>query len=210
MVTYNVGSGLVVARKADRSLSLPSATSTFGMGWELSSCQAKELLDNLESILANEPFSVKNGQDIVEVIQQQVNELKAALGALTGRNSLYCADACLRRYLEARNWNVDKAKKILEETLAWRSTYKPEEIRWEMVNLVGYYLKQVKWVNSKALYRAHVFAVNMFDNIAKFSRFQMSGRLWQVQLHTKRGKSGDSMWTKYDDLTSHQTLLRKP
>ncbi|PWA83599.1 sec14p-like phosphatidylinositol transfer family protein [Artemisia annua] len=41
---------------------------------------------------------------------EQVNELKAALGPLIGRNSLYCADACLRRYLEARNWNVDKAK----------------------------------------------------------------------------------------------------
>ena len=35
-----------------------------------------------------------------------------------------------RRYLEARNWNVNKSKKMLEETLKWRSTYKPEEIRW--------------------------------------------------------------------------------
>lgn len=60
----------------------------------------------------------------------QVNELKAALGPLSGRSLLYCTDACLRRYLEARNWNVDKAKKMLEGTLAWRSTYKPEEIRW--------------------------------------------------------------------------------
>jgi len=42
----------------------------------------------------------------------------------------FCDDACLRRYLEARNWNVDKAKKMLEETLKWRSIYKPEEIRW--------------------------------------------------------------------------------
>ena len=35
MVTYNVCTGLVVARKADESWSLSSATSTFGMGWEL-------------------------------------------------------------------------------------------------------------------------------------------------------------------------------
>ncbi|MFS7986153.1 putative CRAL/TRIO domain, CRAL-TRIO lipid binding domain superfamily [Helianthus anomalus] len=39
-----------------------------------------------------------------------VNELKAALGPLTVRSLLYYTDACLRRYLEARNWNVEKAK----------------------------------------------------------------------------------------------------
>ncbi|CAH1442815.1 unnamed protein product [Lactuca virosa] len=69
--------------------------------------------------------------------ESKVNELKAAIGPLSGRNLLYCTDACLRRYLEARNWNVDKAKKMLEETLAWRSTYKPEEIRWHEVAMEG-------------------------------------------------------------------------
>ncbi|KAI3820187.1 hypothetical protein L1987_14045 [Smallanthus sonchifolius] len=69
--------------------------------------------------------------------QSKVNELKAALGPLSGRSLLYCTDACLRRYLEARNWNVEKAKKMLEETLAWRSTYKPEEIRWHEVAVEG-------------------------------------------------------------------------
>ena len=60
----------------------------------------------------------------------QESELRAALGPLSGRSLRYCTDACLKRYLEARNWNVDKAKKMLEETLKWRATYKPEEIRW--------------------------------------------------------------------------------
>ncbi|XP_022940526.1 CRAL-TRIO domain-containing protein C23B6.04c isoform X2 [Cucurbita moschata] len=60
----------------------------------------------------------------------QVNELKAKLGPLVGRNAIYCSDACLKRYLVARNWNVDKAKKMLEETFKWRSMYKPDEIRW--------------------------------------------------------------------------------
>ncbi|MFS7911694.1 putative CRAL-TRIO lipid binding domain, CRAL/TRIO domain, CRAL/TRIO domain superfamily [Helianthus anomalus] len=69
--------------------------------------------------------------------ESKVNELKAALGPLSGRSLLYCTDACLRRYLEARNWNVEKAKKMLEETLAWRSTYKPEEIRWHEVAVEG-------------------------------------------------------------------------
>ncbi|KAG6620655.1 hypothetical protein I3842_Q055600 [Carya illinoinensis] len=63
----------------------------------------------------------------------KVSELRDALGPLSGRSLKFCTDACLRRYLEARNWNVDKAKKMLEETLKWRSTYKPEEIRWHEV-----------------------------------------------------------------------------
>ncbi|XP_021907835.1 phosphatidylinositol transfer protein PDR16 [Carica papaya] len=63
----------------------------------------------------------------------KVSELRAALGPLSGRSLKYCTDACLRRYLEARNWNVDKAKKMLEESLKWRSIYKPEEIRWHEV-----------------------------------------------------------------------------
>jgi len=61
---------------------------------------------------------------------KQVKELKVAFGTLSGRSSKFCTDACLRRYLEARNWNVDKAKKMIEETLKWRATYKPEEIHW--------------------------------------------------------------------------------
>ncbi|KAM0011962.1 putative CRAL-TRIO lipid binding domain, CRAL/TRIO domain, CRAL/TRIO domain superfamily [Helianthus debilis subsp. tardiflorus] len=69
--------------------------------------------------------------------ESKVNELKGTLGPLSGRSLLYCTDACLRRYLEARNWNVEKAKKMLEETLAWRSSYKPEEIRWHEVAVEG-------------------------------------------------------------------------
>uniref|UniRef100_A0A5B6ZSL6 Putative random slug protein 5 isoform X3 n=1 Tax=Davidia involucrata TaxID=16924 RepID=A0A5B6ZSL6_DAVIN len=63
----------------------------------------------------------------------KIRELRAALGPLSGRKLQFCTDACLRRYLVARNWNVDKSKKMLEETLKWRSIYKPEEIRWHEV-----------------------------------------------------------------------------
>ncbi|KAM7251123.1 hypothetical protein ACFE04_023006 [Oxalis oulophora] len=63
----------------------------------------------------------------------KVVELRKALGPLTGRSLKYCNDACLKRYLEARCWNVDKSKKMLEETLKWREAYKPEEIRWHEV-----------------------------------------------------------------------------
>ncbi|CAI0419988.1 unnamed protein product [Linum tenue] len=73
----------------------------------------------------------QNGQEI-DLAQRdaKVNELRAALGPLSGRKAKYCTDGCLRRYLEARNWNVDKATKMLEETLKWRATYKPEQTRW--------------------------------------------------------------------------------
>ncbi|KAI3464965.1 hypothetical protein Pfo_021628 [Paulownia fortunei] len=69
--------------------------------------------------------------------ERKINELKASLGPLSGRSLLYCTDACLKRYLEARNWNVEKSKKMLEETLRWRSSYKPEEIRWHEVAVEG-------------------------------------------------------------------------
>ncbi|KAI6700210.1 hypothetical protein NL676_014534 [Syzygium grande] len=64
---------------------------------------------------------------------EKVSELRAELGPLSGRSLKYCTDGCLRRYLVARNWNVEKSKKMLEESLKWRSTYKPEEIRWPEV-----------------------------------------------------------------------------
>ncbi|OAY60740.1 CRAL-TRIO domain-containing protein C23B6.04c [Manihot esculenta] len=67
----------------------------------------------------------------------KVSELRAALGPLSGSSLKYCTDACLRRYLEARNWNVDKAHKMLEETLKWRASYKPEEIRWHEISHEG-------------------------------------------------------------------------
>ncbi|KAF3669150.1 hypothetical protein FXO37_09194 [Capsicum annuum] len=40
---------------------------------DFGSCQAKELLDDLESILANELVTVKSGHDIVEVKPQASN-----------------------------------------------------------------------------------------------------------------------------------------
>uniref|UniRef100_A0A7N0TPQ2 CRAL-TRIO domain-containing protein n=1 Tax=Kalanchoe fedtschenkoi TaxID=63787 RepID=A0A7N0TPQ2_KALFE len=69
--------------------------------------------------------------------EMKVKELREALGPLTGRSLSYCTDACLRRYLEARNWNVGKAKKMLEESLEWRAAYRPEDLRWCDVSKEG-------------------------------------------------------------------------
>ena len=65
-----------------------------------------------------------------DVAYEQINELKYALGPLSAHDEKYCSDTCFRRYLEARNWNVTKSRKMLEESLKWRATYKPEDIRW--------------------------------------------------------------------------------
>jgi hypothetical protein len=65
--------------------------------------------------------------------KQKVRELTTAIGPLSGRSLKFCTDGCLKRYLVARNWNVDKANKMLQETLKWRATYKPEETRWHEV-----------------------------------------------------------------------------
>ncbi|XP_071693559.1 CRAL-TRIO domain-containing protein C23B6.04c-like [Rutidosis leptorrhynchoides] len=62
-----------------------------------------------------------------------IEDLRTAIGPLSGHASKFCTDACLRRYLEARNWNLEKARKMLVETLEWRANYKPEDIRWDEV-----------------------------------------------------------------------------
>lgn len=61
------------------------------------SCQAKEMLDHLESVLANEPVAVKSGQFIVEVKPQGVSKGLVAEKILqqwlrvAGRLTLCCA-----------------------------------------------------------------------------------------------------------------------
>lgn len=51
---------------------------------DFGSCQAKELLDHLESVLSNEPVSVKSGQNLVEVKPQVIIDL---LGKRSGASS---------------------------------------------------------------------------------------------------------------------------
>ncbi|KAL5097698.1 hypothetical protein RYX36_002025, partial [Vicia faba] len=46
---------------------------------------------------------------------ENIKQLKVAIEPLSGNKLKYCNDACLSRYLEARNWNVDKSKKIFHQ-----------------------------------------------------------------------------------------------
>jgi hypothetical protein len=54
---------------------------------------------------------------------------------MSARGKKYCTEACLIRYLEARNWNVGKSRKMLEESLKWRAGSRPEDIRWVIILL---------------------------------------------------------------------------
>ena len=76
---------------------------------------------------------------------EQIAELKSALETLSARGEKYCSEACLKRYLEARNWNVAKSRKMLEDSLKWRAAYRPEDIRW--VNWpINFYLPDVAFL----------------------------------------------------------------
>ncbi|KAK4276798.1 hypothetical protein QN277_014905 [Acacia crassicarpa] len=81
--------------------------------------------------------TASNGREKVLTSQEQqakINEVRRLIGPLSGKSSVYCSDASISRHLRARNWNVNKAVKMLEQTLKWRASYKPEEIQWEEVS----------------------------------------------------------------------------
>lgn len=50
---------------------------------------------------------------------------------LNDKEREFCNEACLIRYLVARDWNVSKAHKMLRNTLKWRQEFKPETIQFE-------------------------------------------------------------------------------
>lgn len=58
---------------------------------DFGSCQAKELLDHLESVLTNEPVTVKSGQLIVEVKPQVIHLSSVNLVLLQCINNAYCS-----------------------------------------------------------------------------------------------------------------------
>ncbi|KAM7253024.1 hypothetical protein ACFE04_025642 [Oxalis oulophora] len=70
---------------------------------------------------------------VAEEQQAKINEVRKLIGPLSEKLAIFCSDAQVTRYLRARNWHVKKATKMLKDTLKWRATYKPEEIRWEEV-----------------------------------------------------------------------------
>lgn len=60
----------------------------------------------------------------------QINDVRRIIGPLSEALPDFCSDASISRYLRARNWNAEKASKMLKQTVKWRLKYKPETIRW--------------------------------------------------------------------------------
>lgn len=63
--------------------------------------------------------------------QAKINEVRKLASPLSDRLPNFCTDASISRFLRARNWNTEKASKMLKETLKWRLEYRPEAICWE-------------------------------------------------------------------------------
>jgi hypothetical protein len=47
---------------------------------------------------------------------------------LNEKQRAWCDDACLLRYLRARDFNTKKALKLLQGSLEWREKHKPEQL----------------------------------------------------------------------------------
>ncbi|KAL0477247.1 hypothetical protein AKO1_005840 [Acrasis kona] len=64
-----------------------------------------------------------------ETLNEFISRLQAE--GLTEKESKFCDEACLLRYLRARDWDSTKANKMLRDTLQWREDFKPELISAE-------------------------------------------------------------------------------
>uniref|UniRef100_A0A0D9UZC4 CRAL-TRIO domain-containing protein n=1 Tax=Leersia perrieri TaxID=77586 RepID=A0A0D9UZC4_9ORYZ len=68
----------------------------------------------------------------LEEQQQKINELRKELGEHSSAEiQCFLSDASCSRFLRARNWNVQKASKMMKSAVKWRTSYKPEKINWD-------------------------------------------------------------------------------
>lgn len=86
--------------------------------------------DNRNHSGSDDPVDVDDGYDpqanLNEEQKQMLSELRERaqmeLDTLNAKPRLrkWVTDACLCRYLRARNWNLDKADAMLKSSLKWR------------------------------------------------------------------------------------------
>ncbi|GJN06235.1 hypothetical protein PR202_ga23942 [Eleusine coracana subsp. coracana] len=71
----------------------------------------------------------------LEEQQERINELRKDLGEQSSEVIKgFLSDESLSRFLRARNWNVQKASKMLKAAVKWRLAFKPETICWEDIS----------------------------------------------------------------------------
>jgi len=56
---------------------------------------------------------------------------------LDEKTKAWCDDACLCRFLRAREWDIQKASEMLTATTTWRMETKPDEIKLEEIDHAG-------------------------------------------------------------------------
>lgn len=78
----------------------------------------------------------------------QINDVRKSIGSITSKFPVLCSDASILRYLKARNWNTNKASKMLKETLKWRLDYKPEKIQWVCIFCVFVFLSLIMCISN--------------------------------------------------------------
>eukprot|EP01104_Vermistella_antarctica_P015358 TRINITY_DN5023_c0_g1_i1.p1 TRINITY_DN5023_c0_g1~~TRINITY_DN5023_c0_g1_i1.p1 ORF type:complete len:350 (+),score=96.54 TRINITY_DN5023_c0_g1_i1:33-1052(+) len=82
-----------------------------------------------ETSVLNGPIELTEEQvSLVEQLKQQLDK-----DVITNRHKAFCTDACYRRFLVARQWKLDDARVMLQDTLKWRDEYKPDLITAEDV-----------------------------------------------------------------------------
>ncbi|KAG5018980.1 hypothetical protein JHK82_014915 [Glycine max] len=90
--------------------------------------------DRVAGCINKEAGAGAEPESTLELVRRaRINEVRRLIGPLSDKESLYCSDASISRYLRLQYWNVKKAAQMLKQSLKWRKEYKPEEIRWEEV-----------------------------------------------------------------------------
>jgi hypothetical protein len=70
-------------------------------------------------------------EEQIETLNEFIKKLEEE--GLTPKERKFCDEACLCRYLRARDWNLNKSYKMLRDTLKWREEFKVEQITAEHV-----------------------------------------------------------------------------
>ncbi|XP_006644029.1 phosphatidylinositol transfer protein 3-like isoform X3 [Oryza brachyantha] len=85
-------------------------------------------------------FKSSNGATIeknltLEEQLEKINELRKELGDHSSAEiQAFLSDASCSRFLRARNWNVQKASKMMKAAVKWRASYEPEKIYWDDIS----------------------------------------------------------------------------
>lgn len=152
-------------------------------------------------------MTTKDSQKLFE-LRTKLDEAVATDETLLATPALraFVTDACLCRYLRARKWKVDKALKMLIETLRWRAERKPEALTWDDIENEASTGKQYRSGRDKRGRRVLVMrpdrenTFNHVENI-KFLIYTLENILW------KSSRPGEPLGSNADLAPEQITIL---